>query len=51
VRARREEKAAALGLVAKWAPYKKAKGCVTIHDPMTGEWHDLPYRDVPTWAQ
>jgi hypothetical protein len=51
VRERREEKAAALGLVAKWASYKKAKGYVTIHDPTSGEWHDLPYRDAPTWAR
>jgi len=51
VRARREEKASALGLVAKWANYRKAKGYVTIHDPATGEWHDLPYRSAPTWAQ
>jgi|SRR5215204_1494034 len=49
-RARRLEKARELGLVAQWASYKKAKGCVTIHDPTTGEWHELPWKGAPSWA-
>ena len=50
-RARGVEKAEALGLVAKWASYKKAKGYVQVHDPTTGEWHDLPWKDIPDWAK
>jgi len=51
IRERKRENASALGLVAKWANYKKAKRYVTIHDPTSGEWHDLPVKDAPTWAQ
>ena len=50
-RRRRLEKAEALGLVAKWADYKKAKGHISIHDPGSGEWADLPYKAAPSWAQ
>jgi len=50
-RARREEKAGERGLVARWGDYKKAKGHVSIHDPSTGRWHDLPWKDAPGWAQ
>ena len=50
-RARRLEKAKELGLVARWADYRKAKGHVTIHDPTSGGWHDLPWKDAPGWAQ
>jgi len=39
------------GLVAKWAPYDIAKGYVRIHDPTTGEWHDLALKETPDWAQ
>jgi hypothetical protein len=44
-------KAEALGLVAKWADYKKAKGHISIHDPGSDEWADLPYEAAPSWAQ
>lgn len=50
-RTRRLEKARELGLVAKWASYKKAKGHVSVHDPATGKWHDLPWKDAPSWAK
>jgi len=51
IRERKEEKARALGLVARWAPYGSAKGYVSIHDPTTGEWHDLPFKQAPGWAK
>jgi len=50
-RRRRLEKAEALSLVAKWADYKKAKGHISIHDPGSGDWADLPYKAAPSWAQ
>jgi hypothetical protein len=50
-RTRRLEKARELGLVVKWASYKKAKGHVSIHDPTIGEWHDLSWKDAPGWAR
>ncbi len=37
------------GLVAKWSP--KAFGFTSIHDPTTGEWHDLRTKDAPAWAK
>lgn len=51
---RRElESASKLGLVAQWS-YES--GYVAIHDPTTGEWHDLPTKGValpatPGWAK
>ena len=36
-----------LGLVATWS---HEFGFVSIHDPLTGEWHDLPVKDAPAWA-
>jgi len=36
------------GLVAKWA---KEFGYVSLHDPTTGEWHDVETKDVPDWAK
>jgi hypothetical protein len=50
-RRRRLEKAEALGLVAKWADYRSAKGHIAIHDPGSGQWVDLPYKEAPPWAQ
>jgi hypothetical protein len=44
---RRYEKAAALGLVAKWSV---EFGYVSTHDPTTGEWHDLLTKEAPDWA-
>ena len=40
-----------LGLVAKWANYELAKGHVSIFDPVEGEWHDVPWKDAPSWAK
>lgn len=39
------------GLVAKWAPYETARGHISIHDPGSGEWYDVQYKDVSGWAQ
>lgn len=36
------------GLVAKWS---RAFGFVAIHDPLSGEWHDLPAKFAPAWAK
>jgi hypothetical protein len=38
----------ALGLVATWS-YEF--GYISIHDPTTGEWHDLRTEDAPGWAK
>lgn len=42
-----EERASRLGLVARWA---MRFGYVGIHDPTSGEWHDLRVGDAPPWA-
>ena len=39
------------GLVAKWAPYETARGHISIHDPGSGEWHDVTYKDSSPWAR
>jgi hypothetical protein len=36
-----------LGLIATWS---HEFGFVSIHDPTTGEWHDLTTGDAPDWA-
>ncbi len=46
--ARAREEASALGLVARWS---REFGYVSIHDPTTGEWHDLSVEDAPGWAK
>jgi hypothetical protein len=47
--ARRQlEKAQRLGLVTAWSRHF---GYVSIHDPATGEWHDLCTGDAPNWAK
>jgi hypothetical protein len=35
------------GLVATWAT---TFGFVAIHDPLTGEWHDVKTKEAPGWA-
>jgi hypothetical protein len=40
--------AARHGLVAKWS---REFGFVSIHDPTTGEWHDVPTTNAPAWAK
>lgn len=36
------------GLVARWS---RAFGFIEIHDPTEGEWHDLPWKDAPSWTR
>jgi len=36
-----------LGLVATWSV---EFGYISLHDPTTGEWHDLRTADAPGWA-
>jgi hypothetical protein len=36
-----------LGLIATWSV---KFGCVSMHDPTTGEWHDLRTKDASEWA-
>ena len=47
-RNRRRERASELGLVAKWSNHF---GYISVHDPETGEWHDLPMKEAPDWAR
>ena len=37
-----------LGLVATWA---HEFGYISLHDPTTGEWHDMKTEDAPDWAK
>jgi hypothetical protein len=45
---RKINQAAKLGLVARWS---KEFGYISVHDPTTGEWHDLRTEDAPGWAK
>jgi hypothetical protein len=36
-----------LGLIATWSAQF---GYVSVHDPTTGEWHDLQTKGAPEWA-
>jgi hypothetical protein len=38
---------ARLGLIATWSG---ELGYVSLHDPTTGQWHDLKTTDAPGWA-
>ena len=42
------ERASELGLIARWSRHF---GYISIHDPTTGEWHDLKAEDAPGWAK
>lgn len=42
------ERASELGLVARWS---REFGYISIHDPTTGDWHDLSIKDAPPWAK
>jgi hypothetical protein len=44
---RKLEQASEMGLVAMWSRHH---GYVSVHDPTTGEWHDLRTGDAPDWA-
>jgi hypothetical protein len=41
-------RASNLGLAGTWS---REFGYIAIHDPTTGEWHDLPTNDAPDWAK
>jgi hypothetical protein len=41
-------KADQLGLVATWSG---EFGYISLHDPTTGEWHDVQTKDAPGWAK
>jgi hypothetical protein len=43
----RLEEADRLGLVIRWA---REPGYVSIHDPTTGEWHEVAASDCPPWV-
>lgn len=43
---KRLEEADRRGLVIKWA---KEPGYIALHDPTTGEWHEVPASDCPPW--
>jgi hypothetical protein len=36
-----------LGMIANWS---HEFGYVSLHDPTTGEWHDLQTKDAPGWS-
>jgi TubC N-terminal docking domain len=38
-----------LGLIAAWS--KAEFGYVSLHDPTTGEWHDVATKNAPGWAK
>lgn len=43
---KRLEEADRRGLVIKWS---RESGYVSIHDPTTGEWHEIPTSSCPSW--
>jgi len=45
---RARAKAEALGFVARWS---REFGFISIHDPTSGEWYDLPTKEAPEWAK
>jgi TubC N-terminal docking domain len=40
------EEAERLGLIIKWS---KEPGYIALHDPTTGDWHELLASDCPPW--
>jgi hypothetical protein len=40
--------AARRGLAAKWS---REFGYISVHDPGSGEWHDMPIKEAPGWAR
>ncbi len=42
------KRASERGLVAKWS---RVFGFVAVHDPLSGEWHDVPAKFAPAWAK
>ncbi len=48
MRAKTQPEADSLGLVATWSI---EFGYVGLHDPTTGEWHDVATNETPDWAK
>ena len=44
---RKLEEANRRGLVIKWS---KEPGYISLHDPTTGEWHEVPASSCPPWV-
>jgi hypothetical protein len=44
----RTEEAEARGLVAKWS---KMFGYISVHDPTSGTWHDVPTASAEAWMK
>ncbi|WP_244299875.1 hypothetical protein [Rubrobacter xylanophilus] len=44
---RRLEEADRRGLIIKWS---REPGYVSLHDPTTGEWHEIATSDCPPWV-
>ena len=44
---RKLEEADRRGLVIKWS---REPGYVSLHDPSTGEWHDVKSSECPSWV-
>ena len=40
--------AARRGLAAKWS---REFGYISVHDPGSGEWHDIPIKEAPGWTR
>lgn len=43
----RLEAAARRGLLIRWA---RESGYIAVHDPLTGEWHEVPSSGCPEWV-
>jgi hypothetical protein len=48
IKERRAERAAETGLAARWS---QEFGFIELHDPTTGERHDIPTKKAPAWAK
>lgn len=44
----RTSEASALGLIASWSG---EFGFISVHDPISGEWWDLHWKDAPDWSR
>ncbi len=44
---KRLEEADRRGLVIRWA---REPGWISLHDPTTGEWHEVPASGCPAWV-
>jgi hypothetical protein len=42
-----KDEASELGLIAMWSI---EFGYISVHDPTTGEWYDVPTKEAPSWT-